>query len=377
MNTCLRNEKGAALLLTLFIIVFVGIVGASLINTTLYGQKNTVTSVAEQDEFYKLETGLDFMLHEMATFSIEDGILMYDDGVNAPYPVEDENGNPQKIVKRGPYYYIETGQPLNVTYEIDNQEVEVSVSYEHEVIGEETEYTYKVIAQFPNSKFERSLDMIVRVPVKSELIEIPPPPPGHVGPQKPPKFPGNNGDLIIYTDKHNIHRDDWKSISVKRNSTFQSFIDYYELDTSKATTVWNGVPKPSNNSVRYYSLIKASGNEVGIAIQPGHLTYAKNVEISGCGSSGSVTIHGVLIAENIDIGGNCKYILSGGIIAKDFTQRSNATTLEVDPNGGFDEDGGADGYEPPPREIPTIKDSDYNWGLNTHFEITNMETNRK
>lgn len=66
----LNNERGATLLLTLFIVLFVSIVGVALLNTTFYGQKINKVALAEQQEFYRLEGAIEMMLFEMDKFSI-------------------------------------------------------------------------------------------------------------------------------------------------------------------------------------------------------------------------------------------------------------------------------------------------------------------
>ncbi len=66
----LNNERGATVLLTLFIVLFVSIVGVALLNTTFYGQKINKVALAEQQEFYRLEGAIEMMLFEMDKFSI-------------------------------------------------------------------------------------------------------------------------------------------------------------------------------------------------------------------------------------------------------------------------------------------------------------------
>jgi hypothetical protein len=378
-----RNEKGAALLLILFIIVFVAIVGATMINSTFYGKKNNVIALADQHEFYRLEAAIDMMLHELREFEVVDGILLNNDGVNEPYPALDENGNEIPIIKRGPYYYLAMGQPLTGSYVIDGQTVQVDLT---DVIGPnaimegQKQYTFKLTSQFISSqKFVRELELSVTEEDKDEMRDVPPPPPGQVGPPQTPKFPGNSGDRIIFIDSKNVHHNQiaWNSITKPTNSTLQNFINYYGLDTTKAITNWNGVPVPDVEKIRYYNEINASGNAVSIAIQEGYLTYANKVNISGCGG-GSVTISGVLIANEIKIGGQCTYYLGGGIISGKFELGGNAASLLVDEKGGFKDDGGAGEYTPsPPNIFPPINYDDFNWGLDPNINIINMETIRK
>ena len=134
-----------------------------------------------------------------------------------------------------------------------------------------------------------------------------------------PEFPGNSTDRIIYTSSADFgnHFDNWERIARQADEgvTFEKFLDYYNLDISLIPT--DGTSNEMGK-VRYYNTIRESGNATDFKIEEGYITYAKIVEISGCGNSGKVTIDGVLITDSLVITGNCPFTLNGGIITKIF-----------------------------------------------------------
>ena len=72
MNQYLKNQKGAALIF-IFLYIFLGIVGASLLNTTTYSTKTVVNNKEEQQEFYRAEGALEIMLNEMTNYKDNQG----------------------------------------------------------------------------------------------------------------------------------------------------------------------------------------------------------------------------------------------------------------------------------------------------------------
>lgn len=382
-----KNENGAALLLTLFLIAFVAIIGASLLNTTLYGKKSNVVALADQQEFYRLEGAIDLLLYEMRSFYREDGILMYDDGVNPPFPVTDANDNPIPVVKAGPYYYIEMGQPLTLTYQIDGELVQVEITNVVSNNGSGTkQYSFSIRSKYDDAqKFEREISLSATVPDQDRFIEIDPPPTPS-GPSEPgiPSFPGIVGQRIISHNPPTLGGNSTSSATyqphVSRTQTgvsFQSFINFYGLDISQATGSWDATTPQSVTPIRLFNTIHTSGANTNAAIPYGFLTYANSVVLDGCGGDGSINIGGVLMAKSFIVKGNCTVRLSGGIIAETFLKEGNNTLVVF--GDGFTDDGGAGGYEPPPpppRELPMLLPSDYNWGIDTNIQVTNMTTNR-
>ena len=55
------------LILILFVVVFLSIVGTTLLNTTTYNLKTVVKNKSEQEEFYRAEGALEVVLTEMSS----------------------------------------------------------------------------------------------------------------------------------------------------------------------------------------------------------------------------------------------------------------------------------------------------------------------
>ena len=68
MRPYFSNQRGAALILILFVVVFLSIVGTTLLNTTTYNLKTVVKNKSEQEEFYRAEGALEVVLTEMAHY---------------------------------------------------------------------------------------------------------------------------------------------------------------------------------------------------------------------------------------------------------------------------------------------------------------------
>ncbi|MCL7748097.1 pilus assembly PilX N-terminal domain-containing protein [Halalkalibacter alkaliphilus] len=65
MKTYIQNEQGAALILILFLIVFLSIVGLSMLTQTTYSQKTIAQHASVEREFYLLEGAIDLFLDDV------------------------------------------------------------------------------------------------------------------------------------------------------------------------------------------------------------------------------------------------------------------------------------------------------------------------
>lgn len=75
MKKYLESQSGAALILVLFVVLFLSITGALLLNVTTYSQKSIVNNVDEEQEFYLAEGALDLALHKIKEY--EGGPFLY------------------------------------------------------------------------------------------------------------------------------------------------------------------------------------------------------------------------------------------------------------------------------------------------------------
>jgi len=65
INKYMQSQSGAALILILFVVLFLSIVGTVLLNTTTYSQKSIVNNFALEKEFYLAEGALDIVLNDI------------------------------------------------------------------------------------------------------------------------------------------------------------------------------------------------------------------------------------------------------------------------------------------------------------------------
>ena len=68
MKRYLKSQSGAALILILFVVLFLSITGALILNVTTYSQKSIVKNVAEEKEFYLAEGALDLALYKIKEY---------------------------------------------------------------------------------------------------------------------------------------------------------------------------------------------------------------------------------------------------------------------------------------------------------------------
>lgn len=387
MKKYLQNQSGAALILVLFMVLFLAITGAMLLNTTTYSQKSIIKNAEIQSEFYRAEGAIDLMLYEMNNFveTPSTQILRYVGGPKNGEPYI-RDGVELPIIRSGPYYYLELGEPTIREYTIGDKIVEVTIiDIEHELIPSENQkmYNYTLVANLKPleaSTITREVTMTTIVDNNSEYVSIiQPGEDGYIVPGS--GFPGNPFERLIFISDSKTNRTAWGDLTSPANSgvTFQSFLDYYNLEQLRIDTApdYSDASRVAQvgNSIRYFDDITVSGKDVDVEIPLGHLTYANSVSLSGCGSDGSVTINGVLIAKEVTFSGNCNYYLAGGIIANSFSQEGNPTPhLSGD---GFTDDGSSGGYSVPATDpvYGTVSDN-YNHWSSTVSEFVNYETKR-
>ena len=65
INHYIKSQSGAALILVLFVVLFLSIVGTAILNATTYSMKSVVKNESEEAEFYRLEGALDLVLYNL------------------------------------------------------------------------------------------------------------------------------------------------------------------------------------------------------------------------------------------------------------------------------------------------------------------------
>lgn len=355
----IKNEKGAALLLTLFIIVFVSIVGAGLLNTTLYGKKANVTALAEQQEFYKLEGALDLFIGEMNSYreASESEVLKYKDGNGNLHPIT-ENGEQIPIVKKGPFYFLANNtNPRVQTYNISGEVIEVLILNET-LTGNVYNITLSA-KQVANSKLQRSVDLKINRGAGPTIFE---------GEEVPAPLPTFTGSAVQATKKLDLNpnlRDNPAFTMI--GSSFTSILNFYQLQPSLASGNLNSAYRFNHTKNKHHFSSISIGNNETITIPEGHLVYVERFHSTG----GTLVINGFLIINDLKVTGNGKFNLVGAIIGQDVEFGSNAVT--IDARAGVNPETGEGGGYKPPR--PTITESDYT--VNSDIDtILDMRTER-
>jgi hypothetical protein len=386
VNKYAQSQVGGSLILVLFIILFLSIIGTAMLNQTFYSQKSIVKNAEVQAEFYKAEGAIDLLLFEMNGFVEHPPVLFlnYEDGE----PVLDENNEQVPIVRSGPYYYLDFGAPRLREFTIGGEIFEVSITnIEHKDLGEnQKQYDFTLVSKSKSSpSFTREVIMTTIIEEKSGIIDIIDP--GEEAYPYFPPFPGNANERINYLNSKNVHSNapTWDAAAnkpINPNTNWESFLTFYGLKNNIPVLLPSySSNSPSNpfklsDNIYMYDSITGSGTNLNLVIDKGNLTFARTVEFTGCGN-GNIEISGVLIAETVSLQGSCNYIISGGIITKNFKIGSpDSSTKLVARGSGFDEDGGAGEYTPPREPVYSEYTlSDYQWSSIVN-DVTNYETKR-
>ena len=305
MNQYLKNQKGAALILILFVVIFLGIVGASLLNTTTYSTKTVVNNKEEQQEFYRAEGALEIMLNEMTNYKDNQG-------------------------KAGPYYFLYNRElPHNFkVYHIGLEDMIVTVNVDQStpIVDPATlteDYSVNVELTAKNqsdSKLERKLNFITTLNVSA----------GGTISEKAINYVTDSIDkqdnyevpLDVKNElKSTSYNEIIKSVGINDWSTFDNYNKYNSEKTF-----------PSGITI--LDSIDLSGKNEYITIPNNAMVVVKKITMKGNGNSNnSITVNGVLIAESIEMKGNSTLIVNSGIITNVIKGQSNSGVIKGSANG--------------------------------------------
>jgi Putative transposase DNA-binding domain len=123
-----NSQSGAALLLVLFVVLFLSITGSVLLNATTYSLKSNEKNERLQEEFYSAEGAVDLVLDDMESYEgkyvpIE---LRYDNG----NLVTDVRGKPiiKDVQQKGRYFYLNNlSMPSTITKSIGGKFITVTI----------------------------------------------------------------------------------------------------------------------------------------------------------------------------------------------------------------------------------------------------------
>jgi hypothetical protein len=350
-----NNERGAALLLTLFLVMFISIIGVALLNTTFYGQKNNLVAVAEQQEFYRLEGAIDMLLYEMNHYNKQstNSFLMAQDEAGNTRRVLDENGQPIPILNKGAYFYLADSSSSRLkTYRISGQTIQVKIENESK-IGDNFQFTIKS-SKLTDKRLSRSIDIVATRGSVPPLLEF--------DPENPDIAPFPIGRGILGVDLVKIHHHQANNVG-KLNETFRNILRFYEVNPAEATETLTNNYSFAGKDKHYFNSIATDT----ITIPAGNLVFI-NDELTLRGGS-NIIVDGLLLVNGIDIGGNA--VVNGAVIANKLSVNSNA--VEIGSNAGVDQGGSGGGYQAPSKDIT---EADYTWFSDIN-RITDMRTDRE
>ena len=155
MKRYLISQTGAALLLVLFVVVFLSIVGAGMLASTTYSLKSIKNNEEVQKEFYAAEGTLDLVLEDISRTP-----SLYND-----------------LDALGKNETLEMASPSTGIYKIGSAEVDVYLTklnkLENKSNGERDSIKALVTAQYKNkSKLERELEIEIFEPVGTSSHSI-------------------------------------------------------------------------------------------------------------------------------------------------------------------------------------------------------------
>jgi hypothetical protein len=227
----LVKEGGSALLYLLFLIAFVGIVGAVMLTTVTQGQRNIVKSQAEQTQFYRAEGAIEIVLKIMEEYEKE---VVY---ISPKNPAE-----PETINESGVYFYIKNilDSQKTYTYPIDGQDTVI--------IGERLEVNETTAKAKLYDPLHPDTYRIITARYEGNA-EVPGPGPN---PDPGPEYPPVDDPGFAYIDKnHNWKYDPDKDVEV----TIME-LEEGEIETKDILIIPSSVSKISSTNRVVYSADK-------------------------------------------------------------------------------------------------------------------------
>ncbi|GLB58379.1 pilus assembly PilX N-terminal domain-containing protein [Cytobacillus sp. NCCP-133] len=307
MKLCLKSQNGSALILVLFLIVFLTIAGTALLNTTTYSMKTIENNQIDQEEFYRSEGALEIVLNEMSEYT-------------------DAKGN------TGPYFYLLNGESTESPYNIGSQNIDVGIQVDpmtpiidpHSFKpGDAYNVNVELLAKkSSNSRIERKLKFTTTLSIPAiGTVDI-------------------SDKAVNYVTDAIKKQNNYK---VPMDTRFQLSHNMYENILTYVNENWGAVPQINVDTKQYYQFLKGfsrvnridlSGKNAQVYIPGDSIVLADSISITGNGNSTySVKVDGVLIVQDFYINGNAKVVINSGIIADTIRGNSNAAEITGEAKG--------------------------------------------
>ncbi|MFV8828749.1 hypothetical protein [Alkalihalobacterium sp. APHAB7] len=393
-----NSQRGAALLLSLFIIALISIVGVGMLSVTLYSQKSINSNTTVQGEFYRAEGALEIVIDEMRNYNGGQVPLLYEDGTAV------EN---RMIDRKGPYFYLEDNQ-LPSTKLIGGKDVEVEIQ---KTKIDEKNYRATLNASYleGETRVTRSLNLNVTRENKPVIPKQSTPPEFVL--DRPIHFVSNfNYNGGIHDDELKLYLYDQNA--VVNNKTGETARDRQEIKIASVpyNRILNelGYHSPSYTNAEINSShtfspgfhnphkIVQSGQASSIVVAEGAKVFTKHVELHGSGGQkhegAQLTVNGILVTEELNMSGNSTLEVNGILIVRnnsnlnsgELTINSGIITNNFSKNGNIALNGEAKGFNcslinmncSSQNNVPIIDldTSDYSW--NSSLQILNFKTTR-
>ena len=304
----IRDQNGAALLLILFTVVFIGIVGTVMLQNTTYSLKTVSNNKQEQKEFYRAEGALEIFLTEMNDFVNEDG-------------------------NKGPYFYLLKGENPNNPYMIGSEEIKVTVRHTSKLnrILKPSELlpgdSYTVNVELKAEKKDGSDSRVKRILKFDTTLEIP------AGGTE--NISNNAVNYITDSKKASTYEIPISKKKQLSNTVYNQILSSLGIDWSK----FNSYPVINSSytfpsGISKIKSISISGKNEQIYIPNNSIVIVDSFSVTGKGNSEySAKVDGVLIARDLFINGNGKFVINSGIITNSISGPSAASKIAGKANG--------------------------------------------
>lgn len=318
-----NSQSGAALMLVLFVILFLSIISAVLLTSTTYSLKSNEKNKKIQDDFYTAEGSVDLVLEDMNSYV----------GKTVPVELRDKQGNlitDKKgkpiivmVKQTGPYFYLKDKSPLTVKKSIGDKPP-ITITINKTVINSD-KFLASITANGSNV---------------SRYIEL-------EAEKGNPNFDGGTGTLnkpVYYQGSLNYNgSSQHDEINIRENSE--------RMSNQTFNTILNniGYPVTYNNSWVIYNSysftpgihnpiqITYSGNGDRMVIPKDSTVFAQSVNISGSGNTKvTIQIDGILVVESFNMSGNSTVVINGAlIVTNQFSKSGGGNDDSVIINSGI------------------------------------------
>ena len=324
----MKSQTGAALLIVLFVVLFLSITGALLLNATTYSKKSIVQTKAGEGEFYLLEGALDLALHNLdETKDYDGGKEQLLDINKKPVSIPLENKNTSinlYINKKGTYFFIKdyfgNKIPNDSIYKnvfdnvkIDNKEIQFNIGTEN---ISETSYNVNISASLVNKpSMKRTIYLTVSTPPKP--VE---------------RYTGEivtRNDYIqsptnLY-DKKKIHQNQADILKNKYigEINFENKKNEYKLIIPLKVLADLTPDTNIQDPITYFNKVIGSTSKPTI-VPKNKVVYADS--LAWTGKTGTLIVEGVLIINKVNLQSNNVIQINnvGTIIANEFLVGSNS-----------------------------------------------------